>query len=230
MDRVPGALEPWIASGHLAGRKVPGRPTERCACFPLDGFLVPRVADELADFVSGARLQPMYRLYTEPEPVPRSRWIGAREVDRFVQAASVSGVGDDGTSDGAIRYLRVLHMLRSEAFRKLVGTFRGKSVGSIHELATWSMTAGDFVRPHRYDVDTCDVRVELWLSTRWDDDLGGALCVVDDQERRTQVPFRHNRLILLDPSVGATFWVAPIRPAAAGSKRAAVIACFGRAA
>lgn len=224
------ALDPWIVPRHLVAAAVSGHLDDPpLGCSWVDGFLIERVADELADFVQRrARMEPLYRLYSEPEPVPPSRWARAGEPDRFAHAASVAGSGDDPTSDAALGYVRALQMFRSEAFRDLVGRLCARPVGRIHELTTWSMGPGDFVRPHRYDARTCDVRTELWLSTGWSDRLGGALCIVDDQERARRIPFRHNTLVLLQPRRGATVWVTPIRPSATSTRRVAVIACFDR--
>jgi len=224
------ALAPWVSVEHLS-RVVAPVSEKGSACLLLDGFLTAQVGDELADFVTNdARLEPAYRLYSGLQPVPPERWANATETDRFAKAAAVAGAhGDRALSSGAVRYVRLLHMLRSQAFRDLLETIRGTRVEPTHELAAWSMTADDFVRPHRYDAGTCGVRAELWLSTGWGRSLGGALCALDVQERVTRIPFRHNALLLMEPSAGATFWVAPIRRAAVGAARVTVAACFGRA-
>lgn len=222
-------LEPWIAPRHLIAAAVSGHPEDPLAGSWVDGFLIQRVADDLAEFVERrARTEPLYRLYSEPTPVSSSRWALAGEADRFARVVSVAGSGDEPTSDAALGYVRAAQMFRSEPFHDLVGRLCEWPIGSLHELTTWSMGPGDFVRPHQYDAGTCGVRTELWLSTGWSEGSGGALCIADDRERVRRIPFRHNTLVLLRPRRDVTFWVAPIRPSATPTRRVSVIACFDR--
>ena len=224
------ALRPWVRSEHLASVDASSGQHEGQACRSVDGFLVARLAEDLADFLTnGAIMERSYRLYSDLDPVPPDRWMAARDTDRFANVTTVVGMGDDPLSAGAVSYVRLLQMLRSGAFRAFLERISRTDLEPIHELTTWCMTADDFVRPHRYDPASCGIRVSLCLSMGRDPELGGAWCVLDGQERLTRVPFRQNALLVMDASAGATYWAGPIRDTVRGIARFTVSACFARA-
>lgn len=91
------------------------------------------------------------------------------------------------------------------------------------------MEPGDFVRPHRYDSATCELRLQVFLSPNWDVASGGELCVIDHHERVTRIPAVFNTAVVLDASVGNTYLVAPIRPDTGHVPRITLGASFGPA-
>lgn len=223
-------LRPWVRADHLAAVDIASPPVVPAVCRSFDGFLRRWVADELAQYLArGAVWETVYRLYTDPHQVSRERWRAVTDTERLSRTKVVVGAGDAPSSAGAVRYVRLLHLMRSPAFRSLIARVGGAELRPIHELTTWCLATDDFVRPHRYDPATCGLRASLCLSTAWRPALGGAWCVVDDQERLTRVPFRHNTLLVLDASAGATHWAAPSRDPTDGIARITVSACFGRA-
>lgn len=221
------ALDPWVRAEHLGSEQVSPAPAP---CRSIDGFLMRRVSDELAGYLAGGAVWgTAYRLFSDPHQVSPERWGAVSDADRLSKTRVVVGPGDEPSSPGAVRYVRLLHLMRSAAFRSLIARVGGTGLRPIHELTTWSLVDDDFVRPHRYDPATCGLRASLCLSTGWRPALGGGWCVSDDQERLIRVPFRHNTLLVLDVSSGATHWAAPSRDATSDLARITVSACFGRA-
>jgi hypothetical protein len=195
----------------------------------LNGFFVSGVAERLAGFLRDeARYRIERRLFSSPDPVDEARWVTANDRDRLSFVRRIAGAGSPSAlGRGVIEYLRVRSLLGSEGFRSFLEIVSGRALEDVRGVGACRLDAGDFVRPHRYDRRNCRLRLEVFLSPRWHAASGGDLCVIDHHERVTRVPPLFNRAVVLDTSVGYTYFVAPRRHGGVTVPRLSLEASFG---
>jgi hypothetical protein len=195
----------------------------------LSGFFVSEVAERLAGFLGEeARYRIERRLFSSPDPVDEARWATANDHDRLSSVRRVAGAGSSpALGRGAIEYLRVRSLLGSGGFRSFLEIVSGRALAGTWGVGACRLDAGDFVRPHRYDPGTCQLRLEVFLAPRWQAGSGGDLCVIDDHERVTCIPALFNRAVVLDTSLGNTYLVAPRRHGGVAVPRLSLEASFG---
>lgn len=195
----------------------------------ISGFFVSDVAERLAGFLrEEARYRIERRLFSSPDPVDEARWAMSNDHDRLSSVRRVAGAGSSSAlGGGVIEYLRARSMLGSGGFRSFVEILSGRALADARGVGACRLDAGDFVRPHRYDPRTCRLRLEVFLSPRWDAASGGDLCVIDHHERVTRVPPLFNRAVVLDTSFGYTYLVVPRRHGGDAVPRLSLEASFG---
>jgi hypothetical protein len=195
----------------------------------LDGFFVSDVAERLAGFLrEEARYRIERRLFSSPDPVDEVGWATANDHDRLSSVRRVAGAESSSVlGRGAIEYLRVRSLLGSGGFRTFLEIVSRRALADAWGVGACRLDAGDFVRPHRYDPWTCRLRLEVFLSPRWDAAFGGDLCVIDHHERVKRVAPLFNRAVVLDTSVGYTYLVAPRRQSGVAVPRLSLEASFG---
>jgi hypothetical protein len=194
----------------------------------LNGFFESGVADALARFLGeDAGYRSEYRLFSATGPVDEARWSSVDDRDRLWTVQRVAGAESSSIlGRGAIEYVRVRSLLHSTECRSFLEVVSSRSLGDAWGVGACRLDAGDYVRPHRYDPATCGLRLEVFLSPEWDPAFGAELCVIDQHERVTRLPALFNCAVVLDTSVGNTYYVAPRRQGGFHVPRLSLEACY----
>jgi hypothetical protein len=218
----PGHLE--AASSGLLREAVRTRPGNLVR---LNPFFLAGIAERVARFLSDeACYRQEFRLFSSPDPVDEQRWAATDDRDRLSAVRRVAGAkAGRALGPGALAYLQLRQALEMR-MRPFLELASGKYLGEAWDVGACRMEPGDFVRPHRYDPASCQLRLEVFLSRRWDIAFGGELCVIDNHERVTRIPAVFNSAVLLDAAVGNTYLVSPMRPEAGLAPRISVGVSF----
>lgn len=223
-----GVIDPEVLDAAASGALRDAIRSHPAGLALLPSFFVPTVAERLSHFLNEeARYAREFRLFSIADHVDEERWEAAEDRDRMSTFGRVSGVEPvSALGPGALAYLQVRRELEGSGSRRFLEAAFGRPLGRAWTVEARRMLLGDFVRPHRYDLAVCRVRLEVFLSPEWQAAYGGELCVIDAQERLARGPAEYNSAVLLDVSVENTYLVSPIRYEAGNVPRISLGVCL----
>jgi Rps23 Pro-64 3,4-dihydroxylase Tpa1-like proline 4-hydroxylase len=147
--------------------------------------------------------------------VDEAKWQKTPAAQRFVQRDLWQRAAIDSNRNPALEFLQYL---RGEEFMALLSRLFRVPITDIHvanpALNTnyFRLGPADFVNQHADDSPGREVCMLLYLNEHWQDNQGGELVFMGQDDNPVAIAPIFNRCVLFDPSsAGAEHWVNPVR-------------------
>lgn len=222
-------LERWIQPQHLEADRLAHHRDALGECpsrtLVLDRFLPDALADDVARFLcERALFRPSYGVTSIRGEATAEDWRRAEESERlYVYQVLDEAQWDDPSTQAAAQHLfGVRAAFEDPRFTAWAEAATGMALGPDTEVGIHGLQHGDFLHRHRDVGNRRALAFLLYLAPDWRADHGGALRLVDFDDRTESVVPRFNRLILFDVYANQWHEIEPVTPAAGDRRRVSI--------
>jgi hypothetical protein len=183
----------------------------------LRDFLREDRAETLHAFLTqNAEYETKYGIYSKEEPVDGDTWLAAPDSDRFFKFHQLKGILPAARlSPATLAYMQFRAAFADPAFRGFFESITGLELRHDREdIGVHAFHAGDYLRSHDDDNRNRKLAMVIYLTPVWNSGLGGALNVVESNDRVTEVTAEYNSIVMFDVEADATHHVTMVAEAA----------------
>lgn len=219
------ALAAWIQPQHLTEDAL-GRYRDTMLSHParmvvLRDLLREEAAARIAAFLADEALYTIeHGLYSQHDGVEADAWEAAPAEDRFFRFGKLTGQRPEAMlSDNMLTYLQWRAFVTEPAFRGLLQSLSGLTLGQSDDFGCHEFRVGDFLLAHDDANRNRRVALVMYLTPAWRPEFGGALSMTAADGSVDRVEASFNTMVVFDTLAGSSHHIERIEDTAGDQAR-----------